>query len=85
MTQPMRREGEEEFVVGDRAAAHQVGALSEIVEEERRIDDGEPGETDRQRAEMADVGVHRLAAGDDQHQRAEDEQRLEKVRAAEKR
>ncbi len=82
--EPLRRERKEELVAGDRAAAHHIGALSEIVEQERRIDDGEPGEADRQRAEMADVGVHRFAAGDDQHQRAEDQERFEEMRAAQK-
>ena len=80
----MRREGEEEFVVRDRTGAEEIGALSEIIEEERRIDDCVPGETNRQRAEMAEVGVHRLAPGDDQHQRAEDQQRLHEMRVRQK-
>ena len=80
--EPTGREREEELVAGDRAAADHIGALSEIVDQKRRIDDGEPGEADRQRAEMADVGVHRFAPGDDQHQRAEDEERLDSMRAA---
>ena len=80
----MRAERKEELVVGDRPAADEIGALAEIVEEERRIDDGVPGDADRQRAEMADVGVHRLAPGDHQHQGAEDQKRLEEMRAAQK-
>ena len=83
--QPLRREGEEELIVSDRSAADQIGALPEVVEEERRIDDSVPGEADRQRAEMAKIGVHRLAAGDDQHQGAEDQERLHEMRMRQKR
>ena len=83
--EPLRREGEEQLGVGDRRAADQIGALAEIVEEERRIDDCVPGEADRQGAEMADVGVHRFSAGDDQHHGAEDEERLDETRMRQKR
>ena len=62
-----------------------MGALPEIVEQQRGKNDGEPAEPDRPRAEMAEIGIHRLAAGDDQHQRAEDQQRLAQRRPAQER
>ena len=82
--EPLRHEGEEVLCVGDRPSTERIGALAEIVEEKRRIDDDEPREPDRPRAEMADIGVHRFTTGDHQHQGAEDEQRLEEMRAGEK-
>ncbi len=46
-------------------------ALAEIVEQQARHDEAEPGHADRPAAEMAHVGVERLGAGDGQHDRAE--------------
>ena len=57
-----------------RTARQQQRALPEVVEEQRREDDAVPGEADRPRAEMAHVGVERLAAGDAEDDRAEDEE-----------
>jgi hypothetical protein len=65
------------------ARRQQIGALSEIVEQQRGKDHGEPADADRPGAEMPEVRVHGLAAGDDQHQRAEDEQRLARAGARE--
>ena len=62
--------------------AESISALPEVVEEKRRVDDGEPGDPDRQNAEMADVGVHRFAAGNDQHQSAQDQEGIEEIRAS---
>ena len=44
--------------------------LPEVVQRQRREDDEEPGAQDRRAAEVAHVGVERLGAGDDQHDRA---------------
>src|ERR1700726_1928547 len=41
----------------------QQSALPEIIERKRRQRHAEPGDTDRQRPEMAHVGIERLAAG----------------------
>ena len=49
-------------------------ALPEIVERQRRQHHREPGGLDRAAAEMAEVGVERLGAGDDQEHRAERDQ-----------
>ena len=43
----------------------QQRALAEVVEQQRRQHQREPGEADRPLAEVAHVGVERLAAGDD--------------------
>ncbi len=48
--------------------------LAEVVEDQRRHDEGEPGEADRQAAEVAHVGIERLAAGDGQDHRTEGEE-----------
>ena len=80
-----RRHAVEQRAVHHRRAAEEIGALAEIVGEEGGKDDGEPRHPDRPRAEMAEVGVHRLAAGHHQHQRAEDQQRLVEPGMAEER
>ena len=74
--QRRRREAVEQLAAGDRRAAEEIRALSEIVEQQRGKDHREPADADRPSAEMPEVGVHGLAAGDDQHQRAEDQHRL---------
>ena len=53
----------------------QERALAEVVEHERGHDEREPGDADRAAAEVAHVGVERLAAGDGEHDRAEDDER----------
>ena len=52
----------------------QQGALAEVVEDQRRHHEAEPGEANRDAAEVAHVGVQRLAAGDGQHDRTEREE-----------
>ena len=49
----------------------QQRALTEIVQQQRRLDEAEPGEADRQLAEMAHVGVERLGAGGGQEHRSQ--------------
>ncbi len=62
-----------ERIHGRRRSIEQEGALAEVVENQRRQHHGEPGEPDRALAEMAHIGVQSLAAGHDQHDRAQDE------------
>ena len=45
--------------------------LAEIIQHQRGQRHREPGEPDRQPAEMAHVGIHRLAAGHGKKRRAE--------------
>ena len=49
-------------------------ALAEIVEQQRRQHEAEPGALDRLAAEMAEIGIERLAAGDREEHRAERDQ-----------
>ena len=49
-------------------------ALAEIVDQQRRQHEAEPGALDRPAAEMAEIGVERLAAGDGEEHRAERDQ-----------
>ena len=49
----------------------QQRALAEVVQQQRRQHQREPGDADRPLAEVAHVGVERLAAGDDEEDRAE--------------
>jgi hypothetical protein len=51
------------------------GALAEVVEQQGGEREPEPGEADRPAAEMAEVGVERLGAGDSQHHAAQHEKR----------
>ena len=46
-------------------------ALAEVIADQRRQDEEQPGELDRLAAEMAHVGVERLRAGDRQEDEAE--------------
>ena len=46
-------------------------ALAEVVQHQRRHHQAEPGDADRPLAEVAHVGIERLAAGDAQHDRAQ--------------
>ena len=80
--QRRRRHAVEQLAAHDRRAAEQIGALAEIVGEQGGKDDANQLSADRPRAEMSEVGVHRLAAGDDQHHRAEDHQRFARPGAA---
>ena len=49
-------------------------ALPEIIDQQRRQHEAEPGALDRPPAEMAEIGIERLAAGDGQEHRAERDQ-----------
>ncbi len=51
--------------------------MPKIVQDQPGEDDGKPGHADRLAAEMAHVGIERLAAGHRQEDAAEDEQRQE--------
>ena len=67
-----------------RRIGHQQRALSEIVEHQSRQHDAKPGEPDRSAAEMAHVGIHRLAAGHGQeccaeHRKADQRRRLQEI------
>ena len=55
-----------ERVHGRRGVPQQQRPLPEIVEQQRRQSDAEPGELNRPVAEVAEVGVQRLAAGHDE-------------------
>ena len=52
----------------------QQAALAEIIEGQRRQRHAEPGDADRQRAEMAHVGVKGLPAGHGQKRPADDDE-----------
>ena len=54
-------------------------ALAEIVQHQRRQHQTEPGKPDREAAEMAHVGVERLAAGHRQHHRAQRDEGHQRV------
>ena len=69
--------------IGDRGRiGEQQRALAEVVEQQPGQDEAEPGEPDRQAAEMAHVGVERLGAGDREHDRAERDERRPLVSCA---
>src|SRR5690606_41049324 len=55
----------------------QQRALPQVVEHQRRQHEEVPAAPDRPGAEVAHVGVQRLAAGHRQHHRAEDEDAVE--------
>ena len=80
---PARAELEERVVDRGRVREQQR-ALAEVVQHQGREHDREPREPDRCAPEMAEVGVHRLAAGDRQegcaqHGEADRQMRGEKV------
>ena len=51
--------------------AQQERALAHIIEDQARIDEGQPGKVDRLAAEMTHVGIKRFCAGNTQDDRAE--------------
>ena len=57
----------------------QQRALAEVVQQQRRQHQAEPGEADRTLAEVAHVRVQRLAAGDDEEDRAEHGEAVQSV------
>ena len=62
-----------------------MSALPEIVEQQGGKHDAEPAQSDGLRAEMSEVGIHRLAACNDEHHRAEDHQRFARPGAQQER
>ena len=77
--QPGRCQQEEGVV--DRIRVRQdERALPEIVQGQRRKHDGAPGHADRVAAEMAEIGIERLGAGDGQTDAAEDREGGARVR-----
>ena len=70
---PVRRHQVERVLDGCRVLQQQR-ALAKIVQRQRRHDDRKPGDPDRLLAKMAHVGVQRLAPGDAQHHRAQDDE-----------
>ena len=68
--------------VGRRAFQHQRG-LPGIIQDQARQDDEVPGEADRNRAEMAHVGVKRLGAGDAKKDAAEHQKARQPARRTE--
>ena len=67
---PMRHDGEESDPRQMRIA-QDGGGLTEIFQQQRRQRHEEPGLADRRFAEMAHVGIKRLATGHGQHHRTE--------------
>ncbi len=74
-----RRRQLEEGVAQRVGVLEQQNALPEVVEQERRQNHGVPSPADRPRAEVAHVGVERLAAGDHQDHRAQDQEAVQPV------
>ena len=64
-----------ERVLGRGRVGEDERALSEIVDDQRREHEAEPGGADRPAAEMAEIRVERLGAGDGQAHGAEHRER----------
>ncbi|MNM96541.1 hypothetical protein D3C81_1090210 [compost metagenome] len=71
---PVRRQ-QEERVLDRLGIFQQQRALAEIVQHQRRQHHGEPGQADREFAEVPHIGIQRLNAGDRQHHRAKRKER----------
>ena len=63
-----------ERILDRRRIGQHQRALAEIVDQQRRQHEAEPGALDRLAAEMAEIGIERLAAGDGEKHRAERDQ-----------
>ena len=74
--QRRRRQAVEQLAACDLRAGEQIGALTEIVQEQGGKHHREPADPDRPGAEMPEISIHCLAAGDDQDQHAEQQHRL---------
>ena len=70
--QKLRRHQPIERILQRRDIPQQQRTLTEIIEQERRIDREIPRPRDRAATEMTEVGIERLAAGHAQQHRAED-------------
>ena len=57
-----------------RRIGQHLGALSEIIDQQRRQNQRQPSDLDRLAAEMAEIGVERFAAGDHEEHGAERDQ-----------
>ena len=62
-----------EGIVGGRRVVRAAAPLAEVVEQQRRRHHAEPVDLDRPLAEVAEIGIQRLASGGDQEDRAEDQ------------
>ena len=67
----------------DAGIAEQLRALTEVVEEQRGQDHGEPGHPDGAAPEVAHVGVECLATGDHEHDGPENQEARQAVAAEE--
>ena len=72
----------EELAPGDGRRTQQVGALTEIIEQQGGINHPEPAGANRTLPEVPQVRIHRLSARDHEHQRAQNQQRRVEVRVA---
>ena len=63
-----------ERILDRRRIGQHQRALAEIIDQQRRQHEAEPRGLDRLAAEMAEVGIERLAAGDREKHRAERDQ-----------
>ena len=79
-----RRRQQEERLLRRLRVGHQQRALAEVVQQQRRQHEREPGDPDRPLAEVPHVRVERLAAGDDEEDRAEDGEAVPAVLAEER-
>ena len=68
-----------ERIHGMGGVAEEQSALAEVVQQERGQHDREPGDPDGPTAEVAHVRVERLAAGDHQEHRAQDQEAVDPV------
>ncbi len=65
------REHQEEWILYALGIADDQRALPHIVQRQRRQHDEQPGGLDRLFAEMAEIGIERLGAGDGEEHRAQ--------------
>src|SRR5260221_5827529 len=70
---PVRRQSVER-VLDRLGRRQQQAALAEIIEQQSRKDEAQPGGADRRAAEMAHIGIERLGAGHGQHHRTEQDE-----------
>ena len=63
-----------ERILDRRRIGQHLGALPEIIDQQRRQHERQPGRLDRLAAEMAEIGIERLAAGDHEEHGAERDQ-----------
>jgi len=69
----------EERVLERGGVSQEQRALAEVVEEQTRQDDAEPGDADGERTEVPHVRVHGLAAGHGEDDGAEDEETFQSI------